>query len=305
MSDSGPSVARAEGGARSFDVCPSPVFIIGSPRSGTSILAWSLATHSELWTSAESDILFYLFGEGRFEEAFNRTMARPDNAWLRQEGVDQAELLMHVGLGLNALFTSRSGGKRWIDQTPVYTLITDLLAEMFPGAYFLHIIRDGRWVVHSMINMASAFPNATTFEEMRKAERLPPWATDFRDACRTWSQFVTRANAFTMHHPDRALTVVNERLVADPVRGFREILTFLGAGYEDGPSRFFSSNRINSSFARDYKGSITGPEIMSPWESWTVDQRLTFLEESGQTLVDLGFVAEGELGTSANRLKRG
>ncbi len=45
-------------------ICPEPIFIIGSPRSGTSILAWSLAQHSELWTEAESDIFFYMLKDG-------------------------------------------------------------------------------------------------------------------------------------------------------------------------------------------------------------------------------------------------
>jgi sulfotransferase family protein len=37
--------------------CENPIFIIGSPRSGTSILAWSLAEHSQLEVFAESNFL--------------------------------------------------------------------------------------------------------------------------------------------------------------------------------------------------------------------------------------------------------
>src|SRR5690348_2756204 len=90
-------------------VCRNPIFIIGSPRSGTSILAWSLAQHTELWTSAESDVLFYLFGRGHLAEAFQIASTRPGGAWLSREKVKKSEFYAFVGLGINALFTSRSG----------------------------------------------------------------------------------------------------------------------------------------------------------------------------------------------------
>src|SRR5262245_3379258 len=131
-------------------ICPDPVFIIGSPRSGTSILSWSLAQHRQLWTSAESDFLYDLFGCGHLEKAFETTRGRPGSTWLREEAVDKREFYGCLGLGVNALFTSRAGGRRWIDQTPLYTMIADLLADVFPGAFFLHILRDGRRVVDSM-----------------------------------------------------------------------------------------------------------------------------------------------------------
>ena len=38
------------------------VFIIGCPRSGTSVFSWALAAHPNFWTSAESDYLADLFG---------------------------------------------------------------------------------------------------------------------------------------------------------------------------------------------------------------------------------------------------
>src|SRR5262245_30168089 len=105
-------------------ICSNPIFIIGSPRSGTTILAWSLAQHSELWTSDESQILWDLFGDGRLQKNYQR-QNRPDGSWLRKQGIEKAEFLKFLGLGFNALFTHQSQGKRWIDQTPVYTLMAE------------------------------------------------------------------------------------------------------------------------------------------------------------------------------------
>src|SRR4026208_856540 len=99
-------------------ICPNPVFIIGSPRSGTSILAWSLAQHSQLWTSGEMHILFTMFGSQTFTQRLQQEQAFP-RGWFQKEAVGKSEFLGFLGLGLNALFTSRSEGKRWIEQTPV------------------------------------------------------------------------------------------------------------------------------------------------------------------------------------------
>ena len=114
-------------------VCSNPIFIIGSPRSGTTALARSLAQHSQLWTSEESDILFHLFGNQQAEKAFKEATDTTANRWLKTQQVDKKEFLAFLGLGLNALFTSRSQGKRWVDHTPIYAVIGDVLADLFPG----------------------------------------------------------------------------------------------------------------------------------------------------------------------------
>src|SRR5690348_1275207 len=106
-------------------VCSSPIFIIGSPRSGTTILAWSLAQHTRLWTSEESEFLFDLFGNGRAEKVYQKAIQRPNPSWLRVQGIDWATFLQMFGVGINALFTNKSNGRRWIEQTPHYGLMTD------------------------------------------------------------------------------------------------------------------------------------------------------------------------------------
>jgi hypothetical protein len=261
------------------------VFILGSPRSGTSVLAWALARHSRLWTSGESHVLSYLYGGGRVEQAFQKAMEIPNN-WFADQGVGRSELLASLGVGMNALFTSRSQGKRWVDQTPGYTLMADVLAEMFPGAQFLHILRDGRRVVHSMVNFLRGQSEAVRAELKRKGVTIP-WL-DFREACKTWRLYVERALAFCARHPSRCLTVVNERLVEDPEQGFQEVFDFLHVPREEAPAAFFRSNRINSSFQG--AGGPTPYRLSEPWAKWGLEQVATFREEAEPLLASCGFV---------------
>jgi hypothetical protein len=277
------------------EICPDPVFVIGSPRSGTSILAWSLAEHSELWTEAESDIFYYMLKDDHLERAFETSVARPDGSWLRNHGVDLEQFLAHLGLGLNALLTGTSNGRRWVDQTPANTLVVDRLAEMFPGARFLHILRDGRRVVNSMVNFHRAIGDPETAERMKSAGRLPPWTTDFADACRTWARFVRIASDFCRRHPERAYTVTNERLITDPDDAMRGVLEFLGVGQEPAPARFLRTHRINSSFAASGRSEQAPPALTEPWLEWLPDQHQVFLENAGGTMVDCGLASEAEL----------
>jgi protein-tyrosine sulfotransferase len=276
------------------------VFVVGSPRSGTSILAWSLAQHPDLWTSAETDFLLYLFGpplndffgRSRLDIAFERIDARPGGSWLEEHGIDRAEFAASVGRGLNELITRQAPGKRWIDQSPSYTVMLEALAELFPGASFLHILRDGRRVVHSMIN--SGFDTW--------------WAQDFREACITWRRFVEAGMRFERIAPDRCMTVLLEELSEDPGESFGRILKFIEAPPDDAPARFFSGNRINSSYQPESRrggapqatGGAGSPAERStaasdPWAAWTPEQRAIFATEAGAALVQYGYAAEEEL----------
>ncbi len=100
----------------------SGIFILGSPRSGTSVLAWALAQHPNFHTSAESDFLVDLFGKGQLKAAFANAQSRTDSGWLNEQRVDFAEFASSLGLGINALFDSRAQGARWVDATPGHTL---------------------------------------------------------------------------------------------------------------------------------------------------------------------------------------
>lgn len=237
-----------------------PVFVIGAPRSGTSVLAWSLAQHSRFWTSGETDVLYELFGDGYVDLVLQRLRERPLN-WFSAQDVSHSELMAALGLGFNRLFSSRSGGRRWIDQSPSYTMMVPELAEMFPGAQFVHIWRDGREVVRSMLR--SGFSEA--------------WATDFREACRVWRCGVELAAGYAAREPDRCTSVRYADLVAEPEVTFAILFEFLGVQTEHGPARFFRENRINTG-AVDQRGDPGTSDRRTA--EWTDEETDIFLAET-------------------------
>ena len=254
------------------------VFIIGCPRSGTSVLSWTLAEHPNFWTGPESDFLIALYGRGRLHEAWKQAHDRSDAGWLRQQDVDFAEFAANIGLGAEALFASQAAGARWIDATPGHTLMVPALLRLFPGASFLHLVRDGRAVVSSM--MSSGFD--------------VHWTSGFAEACRTWVHYVRKGLEAAGRTPERILEVRHEHLVARPRSELKRIFAFLGEPPSERSVEFVTTKRINSSYGNRDAGDIRKPKDPAagpkrPWDRWTAEEKGTFAEIAGNTMSELGY----------------
>jgi Sulfotransferase family len=236
-------------------------------------------------------VFFHLFRDRYAERAFDRAIDSPGPRWLKVEEVSQEEFLSYLGVGMNALMASRSEGLRWIDHTPLNTLIAATLGAVFPGASFVHILRDGREVVNSMLNFLDSRLDPAV---ARFVKRESGWSRDIREACATWSQHVDAARAFCDEHPDRATVVRYEELVAAPPETFGRIQRFLGIADEERPARSFSAGRINSSFGD--RPRLSASQL---WETWDDEWRGAFTEVAGATMVRCGYWTSGEFGTAA------
>jgi hypothetical protein len=273
------------------DICPDPIFVVGAPRSGTTIVAKSLGEHSALWTSDESHFLARLVKSA--EDVYASGLEGHCQSWLWAQSVGRAEFISYLGTGVNALFTSRSGGRRWIDHTPYYLDVAEPLAEMFPEARFIHVLRDGRRVVHSMLHLLDSPRFVVGRRRSSGGPRRGRWGEDFRAACRLWASSVEAATTFVGQHPERARTVVHEQLVTDPEPAFQELFDFIGVERERSPVELLRSTLINSSFAPDGAAPPGAPE--EPWHGWSREERAQFASEAGPTLIAAGLVGKDEL----------
>ncbi|MGI8825507.1 MAG: sulfotransferase [Chloroflexota bacterium] len=85
-----PEMTTPESRFQDVRVCRSPVFVVGSPRSGTTILATALGQHGDLWYGAEGHVLNHLFGQDRLDETYVHGYVG-GGRWLEREGVTREE----------------------------------------------------------------------------------------------------------------------------------------------------------------------------------------------------------------------
>jgi Sulfotransferase family len=158
------------------DAINKPIFVVGSPRSGTSILTWCLGQHPNIIPLEESDWI----GDLAINLAIYHQIgiARNDYSLLSSMGIESAEFFAVFGKSINDLilrhrldldkkrwrnaagpsipdysFVPRYAAKtRWVDGTPEYSLHICGLRKLFPQALFVHIFRDVTSVVRSMLH---------------------------------------------------------------------------------------------------------------------------------------------------------
>ena len=114
------------------------VFVLGCARSGTSILGETLAAHPGVHFCFEDNLIW--------DRAF------PDRVDDRLTAEDARACAVRTVLeDRMARIAAEADGATTVDKNPKHTLRIGFLAELFPEARFVHIIRDGRDAVSSLM----------------------------------------------------------------------------------------------------------------------------------------------------------
>jgi hypothetical protein len=209
-----------------------PFFIVGSPRSGTTLLRFMLASHPRLWIPSETGFIPFLrvspdHGLDRSDRArVCHRIARLNREWsadaagIREALEDGSDV--RLGELLDSLYRARmagSGAARWGDKTPGYLEHIPTIARIFPSCRFIHLIRDGRDVTLS----------ATAKWRHRFPERL---YMDGHYLIRSWARAVTMGRRAGAELGASAyLELRYEELVRNPETSLRQACAFLGEDF--------------------------------------------------------------------------
>jgi Sulfotransferase family len=204
-----------------------PIFVVGCPRSGTTMLSLMIHAHPRMAMPPESR---FLVKEWRKRAKFG-DLSTPEQRMklakacvrsgskVRDLGLDPQETLeailaapptMGSAFGtIFKMFADRHGKPRWGDKRPAYYQEVDVLLRLFPDAQIVHIVRDGRSNVASL-------------------KKMPWWPYDSIGSMAAWSQaeYCSRRNQKRL--PADTFHVIRyESLVADPEPVLRELCRFL------------------------------------------------------------------------------
>lgn len=195
-----------------------PFFVLGCPRSGTSWLGAVLDAHPRLRCGMELDLLNAFQQVARARAVHGSPERAKGGPAVMRGGANQLAA-MHLH-DIVRWELAESGKPRFGDKTPSYALNMDILTAVFAGCQFIHIIRDGRDNVSSLLQS----------ESTRRHWRTEDWVPrTVEAAARYWIEHVRRAQASAATlEPGRYAEVRYEALMQDPLAEGRRLLRFLG-----------------------------------------------------------------------------
>jgi len=214
-----------------------PFFIIGSGRSGNTLLRTILVGNPTVCIPPESYVLGRVIRDyrllrplpwsilarlvvARFESCRHFSSWGIDVRGFHRIAADLPPERRDLANLLDGFYRHYAESKcplaeRWGDKTPLNTRSVHLIDDVFPRARYIHMIRDGRDVVSSYLQ-AGLY-------------------TRPEDACERWHDSVERARAFGAKiGASRYMEVFYEDLVRDPEPVTRRTCAFLDLEYLPG-----------------------------------------------------------------------
>lgn len=216
-----------------------PVFLIGSPRSGTTLLHQMFDHHPAFALPFESKYIVIfnnnLHEFGDLHDVKNRESLIISierfmrNAWLERDHDEWIPGLMaaapqlaeeaapsYAGVmeAIYRFFSKQRGRERWGDKMATFRRCMPTVLELFPDARIIHIIRDGRDVASSLLPLSFG-PNSAYV------------------AAKKWRNFIEHGLDFAARYPTQVYTVRYEDLVEDPEKYLREICDFVDEPFRE------------------------------------------------------------------------
>jgi hypothetical protein len=183
-----------------------PVFVVGCPRSGTTLVGELIAASPRVLNGEESFFIYLMY---RW-----RAMLRPPVAPLTTMFLDRARSLMHE---LITAETVAAGKQYFLDHTPWHALCLEDVWMLFPNARVIHVVRHPADVVASLRHSYEA---GYRWAGQTVAERVVLWKT-----------FVA---AMQPNEQDPRVRLIRyEDLCASPAEQTRSLLDWLNLSYSE------------------------------------------------------------------------
>lgn len=266
-------------------------FVVGSERSGTTMLRAILDSHPDLAVPPESYFFLPLvrnrsaFEIGSSVAVDNLVGYLERNPSFREWGLSVEDVRrawdpppVDVPEALRRLYGCYSAERAAMhvgDKTPHHVRVMPEIAEAFPEARFVHLIRDGRDVAASL--------SGVHFGPSSFAEAAATWRENVRIGHDAGPSLGSR----------RYLEVRYEALVADPAAELVGICSFLGVAYSPAMVRYHErADEILSGLRHDahLQGVRRPPSADRDWRRDLTHHQIELFEAiAGDLAAELGY----------------
>jgi peptidoglycan/xylan/chitin deacetylase (PgdA/CDA1 family) len=200
------------------------IFLVGAPRSGTTILQSLLAAHPEVISFPESKFFHYLLYDkfaaklpSRMEVFFNNEINRPE---LLQGFDDSQSVEAKVSWFVRILdgLAAEQNKSIWLEKTPEHIYFIEDIERFLPDVKFIHILRNSMDCIASM------------YEATRNFNELWGGGWDLDHCIERWEYAVLTSHKYVdnPHH----ILVNYEELLDDKIKILRKLCKFIGIEYD-------------------------------------------------------------------------
>lgn len=238
----------------------SPIFVIGSPRSGTTLLRLILTSHSYILIPPECGFIIWLknkYGKWNIYDNKNRQLVnkfisdlfacKKFETWKMNKSIiedmiinNNPQTYKELCFVIYAAFSASLGRNFtiWGDKNNFYLHHLNDLFSLWEKARFLHIVRDGRDV-------------ACSYREVMAEQSNSPYAPELKtsivDIALEWSRNVEKIDSFmSTMSCESAMTIRYEDLVLSPKKTIKSICYWLNINYDNNMILFYEKNRNNN-----------------------------------------------------------
>ncbi|MES2057570.1 MAG: sulfotransferase [Pseudomonadota bacterium] len=231
-----------------------PIFILGMPRAGSTLIEQILSSHSLIEGTAELPYISLLAHRLVAERWSSGSVRYPDVV----AGVDPAALAALGELYLEAAAVHRKTDRPYfIDKLPENWLHIGLIHLILPNAIIIDARRDP---------MACGFSN---FKQHYAKGRS--FASSLGDIGRYYSDYVRLLDHIDTVLPGRVHRVEHETLVTNTESEVRRLLTHIGVEFEASCLRFYENARpVRTASASQVRRPIdpTSGQAWQPYSQW-------------------------------------
>ncbi len=203
------------------------IFVIGPPRSGSTLLMRMLSSHSAIYSRAEPHLLTPLAHLGYYDTVdtapFDHLQAQQSvREFVAELPGGEADYLAacraYTDILYGRMLAARSKGKPlFLDKTPANALVLPFIAKLYPGARYVVLTRHPAAIW-------SSYANSFFDGDYVAARKHNP----------VLNRYVPAMASFIREKPVPYVRVGYEELVQNPEQEMRRVFEYLGVPFEAG-----------------------------------------------------------------------
>lgn len=262
---------------------PSPIFIGGVPRSGTTLLRIMLDSHPNIYCGPE------LRATASIMQLWQDTCATRGQDMEQYYHYSPKDLKnsfkkLYLSFLENALH--KSGKRRIAEKTPSNLLHFRALHEMFPKSPLIHIIRDSRDVICSLLEM--------DWTDSKTGKPLP-YTQDVEIAALTWVQMVIQGRNMVMDDDlkDVYYEIRYEDIITKPESVLKKLFDFIGEPWDEAILSYYKKNHVLGGNDESSAKQVTKNLYHNSMCRWKTDlsdgDQDKVMKIAGPLLIELGY----------------